>query len=103
MHRSIDSLQDKGRTAMKPVTPAAFGEIMNEGQAAKFFGMGRRKFAYVRKEQWFIECCAAREAGPRSLRFLRSELLAAMANAPRRVVLAEPAQLAASRAERLAP
>jgi hypothetical protein len=71
--------------------------LLNEGQACALIGIGRRKFHDVRQQPWFIERCTAIELGPRALRWHRDELLAAMQNAPRRVVLPEPAVLVAAR------
>jgi hypothetical protein len=72
--------------------------LLNEGQAAAFFNVGRRKFHEMRQQPWFTAVCTAVELGPRALRWHRDELLAAAKNAPRVTKLAEPANLAASRA-----
>jgi hypothetical protein len=80
--------------AEKKAQPPA---LLNEGQACALIGIGRRKFHDVRQQPWFIERCTAIELGPRALRWHRDELLAAMQNAPRRVVLPEPAVLVAAR------
>jgi hypothetical protein len=80
--------------AEKKAQPPA---LLNEGQACALIGIGRRKFHDVRQQPWFIERCTALELGPRALRWHRDELLAAMLNAPRRVVQAEPAVLVAAR------
>jgi hypothetical protein len=76
--------------------------LLNEGQACALIGIGRRKFHDVRKMPWFVERCTALELGPRALRWHREELLAAMLNAPRRVVQAEPAVLVAARSKAVA-
>jgi hypothetical protein len=74
--------------------------LLNEGQSAALLGVGRRKFHDVRQQPWFSAICTAVELGPRALRWHRDELLAAAKNAPRVVKQAEPARLAAARAER---
>lgn len=56
----------------------------------------------MRQQPWFIERCTAIELGPRALRWHRDELMAAMQNAPRRVVQAEPAVLVAARSKAVA-
>ena len=76
--------------------------LLNEGQACALIGIGRRNpinnwTDAVRQQPWFVARCTAIELGPRALRWHRDELLAAMQNAPRRVVLAEPAVLVAAR------
>lgn len=76
--------------------------LLNEGEACALIGIGRRKFHDVRKTPWFVERCTAIELGPRALRWHRDELLAAMQNAPRRVVQAEPAVLVAARSKAVA-
>jgi hypothetical protein len=76
---------------------AQWPALLNEGQACALIGIGRRKFHDVRQQPWFIERCTAIELGPRALRWHRDELLAAMLNAPRRVVQSEPAVLVAAR------
>jgi predicted DNA-binding transcriptional regulator AlpA len=85
--------------AEKKAQPPA---LLNEGQACALIGIGRRKFHDVRQQPWFIERCTAIELGPRALRWHRDELLAAMQNAPRRVVQAEPAVLVAARSKAVA-
>jgi hypothetical protein len=85
--------------AEKKAQPPA---LLNEGQACALIGIGRRKFHDVRQMPWFVERCTAIELGPRALRWHRDELLAAMQNAPRRVVQAEPAVLVAARSKAVA-
>jgi hypothetical protein len=85
--------------AEKKAQPPA---LLNEGQACALIGIGRRKFHDVRQMPWFVERCTAIELGPRALRWHRDELLAAMQNAPRRVVLPEPAVLVAARTKAVA-
>jgi hypothetical protein len=95
-------------TAINPARLAAAEKksqpptLLNEGQACALIGIGRRKFHDVRQQPWFIERCTALELGPRALRWHRDELLAAMLNAPRRVVLPEPATLVAARSKAVA-
>jgi hypothetical protein len=76
--------------------------LLNEGQAASFFGVGRRKFHDVRQQPWFTEKCTALVLGERALRFHRDELMAAAANAPRVVKKAEPKTLADARLQKAA-
>jgi hypothetical protein len=64
--------------------------LLNEGEAAAFFGVGRRKFQDMRRQPWFTAVCTAVELGPRALRWHRDELMAAAKNAPRVTKLAEP-------------
>lgn len=85
-----------------PARPAAAERksqplLLNEGQAAALFGVGRRKFHDLRQQPWFVEVCTAVELGPRALRWHRAELLAAAMNAPRRVKQSEPTAFVAAR------
>lgn len=87
-----------GQQAANPRNEAAAVALaailfLNEGQAARFLGVGRRTFHKIRQEPWFTEKCTAIEFRPRSLRFARTELEAAAMNAPRVVKQAEPAQV----------
>jgi hypothetical protein len=83
------------------VPPQQAAILLNEAAAAALLGIGRRKFHALRIEPWFSSVCTAIELGPRALRWHRDELAAALRNAPRRVVQAEPEQLLRQRIERL--
>lgn len=95
MHNTSTDPSAQRAAAERKAQPPA---LLNEGQACALIGVSRRKFNSLRQQQWFISECVARELGPRCLRFHRDELIAAMKNAPRRVVLPVPTALAAARA-----
>jgi hypothetical protein len=100
-HFDVQSMTNPARLAALEKTGQQT-VLLNEGQAAALLGIGRRKFAYIRQEPWFVAVCTAVELGPRALRWHRDELVAAAKNAPRVVKKAEPEKLAASRATRAA-
>jgi predicted DNA-binding transcriptional regulator AlpA len=72
--------------------------LLNAHESADLLGMSLRRFRDVCKEPTFP---AGRELGPRSTRWLRSELEAYAASLPA-VQRDEPRQLAAARAARAA-
>lgn len=98
MHEHIISPGRLAAAEKKSQPPA----LLNEGEAAALFGVGRRKFHDIRQQSWFVEVCTARALGPRALRWPRDELLAAAMNAPRLVKRTEPEKLAAARVKRTA-
>ena len=71
----------------------AFPEILNEAQTAAFLGVSSRTLLKLRRESWFP---APLLLGPRATRWLRDELIEALATqAPRGGVQQQPGQLAA--------
>lgn len=79
--------------------PHVIPELLSDIEAATLLGMSVRKFHKLRHEEWMPE---AVELSPRSLRWVRSELLkAAMNCAPRRKLQDEPAQLRSSRSRKV--
>jgi predicted DNA-binding transcriptional regulator AlpA len=74
--------------------------LLNIKQACAELGVSERKFHQLRAEPWFP---APVVLGPRCSKFVRDELIQAARNlAPRGAAQAEPAWLAAARAERKA-
>lgn len=68
--------------------------ILNEAQTAAFLGVSSRKLLELRHESWFP---APLLLGPRATRWLRDELIEALAKkAPRGGVQHQPEQLAAA-------
>lgn len=71
-------------------------EALNKKQAAALLGVSLRSFEHIRSEGWLP---APIILSQRVLRWIRSEILAALAErAPRAHGVAEPAALAAARA-----
>jgi predicted DNA-binding transcriptional regulator AlpA len=69
--------------------------LLSAPDAARLLGVSERKFHELRRENGFP---MARQLGARSLRWLRTELLAYAENLPRTSVLAEPMHLKNDRA-----
>ena len=72
--------------------------LLTEDEAAEEFGVSPRKFCELRSEEWMPEPI---QLGPRLLRWIRSELEAAVAHAPRAAATEEPESLAAARRRRI--
>jgi predicted DNA-binding transcriptional regulator AlpA len=70
---------------------SAFPAILNEAQTAAFLGVSSRTLLKLRREPWFP---APLQLGPRATRWLRDELILALANhAPRGGIQVPPKQL----------
>lgn len=74
--------------------------VMNESQTAAFLGVSSRTLLKLRHEPWFP---MPLNLGPRATRWLRDELIEALAKqAPRGGVQPQPVQLVSTQSERTA-
>ncbi|MCW5645133.1 MAG: hypothetical protein KIT63_23780 [Rhodoferax sp.] len=73
-------------------------ELLSDQQAAALMGVSCRKFHEIRHEEWMPKPIVL---GPRFVKWSRSELLAAISNAPRQEAAPEPAQLLRGRIEKM--
>lgn len=86
-------------TRQSPIRSATAALLTDEQAAREVLGMSARKFADVMKEPWMPRPVVL---GPRMRRWVRSELEAAILNAPRQAVAqGEPAQLARAKIDRM--
>ena len=87
------------RQRQSPVRSASAALLTDEQAAREVMGMCVRKFADVMKEPWMPRPVVL---GPRMRRWVRSELEAALINAPRQAMPgSEPAQLRRAKIERM--
>lgn len=83
---------------MQNPAPPVTAELLTDEGSAALFSLSCRKYHEIRNEPWMPKPIVL---GPRCVRWSRTELLAAIANAPRQEAASEPAQLLRGRIEKM--